>query len=233
MDNAAGRGYGEEPPATSRRRTLCLGIFLVCPASAGVQRHPITVLRESFPRALSEKSQRSPCALLMSSSEFLVAHLELKGWQLSCREAMHLAMVNKFQSYSCERALQSCTSAMGGAARLSPPAGCVWGCQRRGWHFCRIRSCAIGSCNSPLLDRRLWEAHPNSETDGLREDSRAVWVTTHGDEASDCHPERARFGPFASVKLRNSSACHRQGVPGRDSSERLRIRCGGVNAPQG
>ena len=142
-------------------------------------------------------------------------------------------MVNKIQSYSCQRALQSCTSAMGGAARHSPPAGCVWGSQRRGWHFCRIRSCAIGSCNSPLLDRRLWAAHPNSETDGLREDSRAVWVTTHGDEASDCHPERARFGPFASVKLRNSSACHRQGVPGRDSSERLRIRCGGVNAPQG
>ena len=138
MDNAARRGYGEEPPTTSRRHTL----------SAGVQHHPITVLREVIPEGSLqevdlksnriqlgdwEPSLRSPSALLMSSPEFLVAHLELEGWRLSCREARHLAMVIYIESCSCERAPRSCTSTMG-------------------WHLCRFRSCAIGSCNSPLLD---------------------------------------------------------------------------------
>ena len=84
-----------------------------------------------------------------------------------------------------------------------------------GWRLCRIRSCAIGSCNSPLLDKRLRAAHPNSETEGLREDSRAVWVTTHtATKLLIAIQNEQRLVLFARVTLRNPSARHRQGVPG-------------------
>ena len=208
---AAGRGYGGEPPATSRRHTLCLGIFLVCPTSAGAQRHPFTVLREVIAEGdlqevdLNrnriqlgdwEPSRRSPCTLLMSSPEFLVAYLELKGWRLSCREARHLAMVNFFESCSCERAPRSCTSAMG-AARHSPPAGASGGAGTS----TEFAAVPPGPATRRCWNERLWAAHPNTETEGLSVGSRAVWVTTH--TATNILIAIQNEQGMACVKLRN------------------------------